>query len=70
MDLNFFLNDIFCQFFNINHNNIIWRKFTNQTKLFEFFFKNISPKAVTKVVKEQIGVARVILFAYDMDVAF
>jgi hypothetical protein len=36
------------------------------SRIFHKYFKNISPKAI----KEQIGVARVILFALDMDVAF
>jgi hypothetical protein len=30
---------------------------------FEDFLKNIFPKAITKIVKNQVGVAHVILFA-------
>jgi len=59
MDFNFFLNDIFYQIFNMNLNKIIWRFFLN----FQEYSRNISPKAITNVVKTQAGVAHAILFA-------
>jgi hypothetical protein len=67
MDFNFFENDIFCQIFNMNLNKMIWRiflkDFKENQKTFQEYSKNISPKAVTKLVSKLVGVVHVIPFA-------
>jgi hypothetical protein len=52
MDFKFFENDIFYQIFNMNLNKIVWRIFLNTfSRIFQEYFLNISPKAVTKAIK-------------------
>jgi hypothetical protein len=46
--------------FNMNLNKIVWRKFFK--RFFQIFFSKI---IVTKVVKKQVDVARVILFTFE-----
>jgi len=41
MDSNFFLNDFFCQIFNINLDKIVLKKFKFFKDFFENSFKNI-----------------------------
>ncbi len=65
MDVNFFENDIVYQIFNINHNKIVWKiinffkKSKNSSKIFQEYSKNVSHKAVRKVVQKQVGVGHV-----------
>jgi hypothetical protein len=54
MDFNFFENDIFCQNFSKTFKRI-----------FQKYLNNISPKVVTKVIKNQVGEACVILFTFN-----
>jgi hypothetical protein len=48
MDLNFFENDIFCQIFNINLNEIVWIKFLRLFKIFS--------KTFQKYTKNTLGI--------------
>jgi hypothetical protein len=52
MDFHFFETNIFCQIFTMKLNKIMWFKNLKNINLdlLEDFFKNISPKAVTKIV--------------------